>query len=132
MPRGGRRQGTPGKAYSNRTDLGVDYSAGSPASGGMVTQQDITQQAAQAAAPQPASAAMAPEDTPMLLDPTGRPDEPVTTGLPGGGEAAFGVQQQAAREAERFKPWLPLLMERANSGDASPSFVMFVKRLRGM
>jgi len=25
MPRGGKRQGTPGKAYSNRTDMATNY-----------------------------------------------------------------------------------------------------------
>lgn len=124
MPRGGARQGTPGKAYSNRTDLAVDYAPGSPASGGMVTQQDMAQ-----AAP---AAPMTPEDTPNLLDPSQRPGEAVTTGLPETGMGgAGGVKAAAAMEAERFKPWLPLLTQRANSGDASPSFVMFVKRLRG-
>lgn len=123
MPRGGRRQGTPGKAYSNRTDLAVDYAAGSPASGGMVTAADLQQQGP--------IAPMAPEDTPMLLDPSSRPTEPVTAGLPGGGAPAAGIKDAAATEWQRFKPWLPLLTERANSGDASPSFVMFVKRLRG-
>lgn len=122
MPRSGRRQGTPGVAYSNRTDLAVDYAPGSPASGGMVTQADMQQ-----SAPPP----MSPEDTPNLLDPTMRPDEPLTAGLPGMGAAAGGVRDAAGKEAERFKPWLPLLTQRANSGDASPSFVMFVKRLRG-
>ena len=121
--RGGARQGTPGKAYSNRTDLAVDYAPGSPASGGMVTAQDMQ-------AEQPV-AAMSPEDTPNLLDPSQRPNEAVTTGLPGMGAGAGGVKEASAMEAERFKPWLPLLTQRANSGDASPSFVMFVKRLRG-
>ena len=39
MPRGGKRQGTPGKGYTNRTDLGQDYMPASgdatPASGGV-------------------------------------------------------------------------------------------------
>lgn len=36
MPRGGKRQGTQGKAYANRTDLAVNYApGGNPASGGM-------------------------------------------------------------------------------------------------
>ena len=121
MPRGGKRQGTPGVGYSNRTDLAVDYTAGSPASGGMVTQADLMQPST--------PPVQYPEDSPMLLDPTQRPDEPVTAGLENG--PLGGPKQAAQTEAQRFKAWLPLLEERANSGDASPTFVMFVKRLRG-
>jgi hypothetical protein len=128
MPRGGRRQGTPGKAYSNRTDLGVDYSSGSPASGGIVTNPQPTPTAPQA----PGQAPMAPEDTPGLLDPTQRPGEPITAGLvtgegpgPAGGNA-----QMAGEEIGQFKPWLPLLQKAANSPSASPSFVRFVRYLR--
>jgi len=74
MPRGGKRQGTQGKGYSNRTDLATDYApGGNPAAGG---------------APVPAmeqrmmSPAVGADMVPNLGDPTGRPDEPVTAGLP--------------------------------------------------
>ncbi len=126
MPRGrgGRRQGTPGKAYSNRTDLMTDYApdtTGAAARGGM---------AMPVAAP--AQNAQYPEDTPMLLDPTQRPEEPLTAGLPIG--AGPGPQDSyaamSARETEQFKPFVPMLMAHANSGYASPSFVKFARYLR--
>lgn len=75
--RGGRRQGTPGKSYGNRTDLAVDYSAPSaeatPASGGVhpVNTPQIP---------------VYPEQVPRLDDPTTRPNEDVLapgTTLPG-------------------------------------------------
>jgi hypothetical protein len=71
--RGGRRQGTPGKGYANRTDLSTNYAPTKPA---------------EVAAPPPAAPApvspgnsIYPEDIPKLDDPTGRPHEPVTAGL---------------------------------------------------
>lgn len=84
MPRGGRRQGTPGKGYSNRTDLQAapNMAQNTAATGGMT-------------APAPnGTASPIPEQTPMrgpvigadevpnLSDPTMRPDEPVMAGVP--------------------------------------------------
>lgn len=84
MPRGGRRQGTQGKAYSNRTDLTSNYgSNGSPASGGM---QAPVQQA-------PTSPLIGADQVPNIGDATMRPSEPVTAGLPmgpGPGPEALG------------------------------------------
>jgi hypothetical protein len=72
--RGGRRQGTPGKAYSNRTDLNANRAP-----------QTGTQTAAAGgqslAAPQTWTT---PDQVPKLNDPTSRPTEPVTAGLPSG------------------------------------------------
>lgn len=107
MPRGrgGRRQGTPGKAYANRTDLASNMNmnqAASPASGGIVPQS----QDAQPMLP------VYPEDTPMLLDPTQRPEEPLTAGLPIGAgpgpESMTGFDPRIA-ETQALKKWLPLL-----------------------
>ena len=80
MPRGGKRQGTQGKAYSNRTDLAVDYApGGNPAAGGMpITPQGI------------AGPRIGADQVPNIGDPTNRPDEPVTTGLNVG--AGLGVE----------------------------------------
>ena len=68
----------------------------------------------------------------MLTDPTARPDEPITAGLPiGAGPGPQDtIRSQAAGEVGRFKPWLPLLEKHANSGDAAPSFVRLVRFLR--
>lgn len=85
MPRGGKRQGTQGKAYTNRTDLATDYApGGNPASGGV-----------QAPAEQkPLMAGMiGADEVPNLGDPTAKPDVPVTSGLsrgPGPGPEALG------------------------------------------
>ena len=104
MPRkgkGGERQGTPGTAYGNRTDLNMPIST--------VPGQDYgkaaVQQAAQRAVPMAASPSSIPAQSqapaaPMPqpgslphLEPTQRPNEPVTTGLPfglGAGPEAMG------------------------------------------
>jgi hypothetical protein len=84
MPRGGKRQGTPGKGYSNRTDLGTNYSPGSAASGGMQPQP----QQRQFIPP-----AVGADQVPSLSDPTMRLNEPVTAGLrvgAGAGSEALG------------------------------------------
>jgi len=85
MPRGGKRQGTQGKGYSNRTDLAVDYApGGNPASGGMEAPKE------QMPLMGPAVGA---DQIPNLGDPTSRPDEPVTAGLSvgaGAGSEAMG------------------------------------------
>ena len=85
MPRGGKRQGTQGKGYSNRTDLAVDYAAsGNPASGGMeapMQQRPIM------------GPAIGADEVPNLGDPTMRANEPVTAGLDiglGPGSEAMG------------------------------------------
>ena len=83
MPRGGRRQGTQGKAYSNRTDLGVDYApGGNPASGGIDApkEQELLLPTVRA------------NQVPNIGDPTAFPSEPVTNGLavgPGAGPEAL-------------------------------------------
>lgn len=74
MPRGrgGARQGTPGVAYANRSDLAKDYK---PVAGPATTPPPPQPQ------PNPAPAATPmtyPEDIPKPDDPTGRPQEPVT------------------------------------------------------
>lgn len=87
MARGGRRQGTPGKGYSNRTDLLTNRqpAGDSPftaASGGVQAQAQL-----------PRGPQVFPEDIPKLDDPTARPNEPVTAGLfsgPGPGPEAIG------------------------------------------
>lgn len=82
MPRGGKRQGTQGKGYSNRTDLAVDYApGGNPATGGI--------QAPQRQFIPPVVGA---DQVPNIGDPTMRPNEPVTAGLktgPGAGPEAL-------------------------------------------
>lgn len=78
MPRGrgGARQGTPGKAYSNRTDLMLDRAP---------QQGTVTAAAGGQTAPaQPAQPFVTPDMIPRLDDPSTRPQEPVTAGLASG------------------------------------------------
>lgn len=79
MPRGGAREGTPGKGYSNRTDLTSNYdNAGQSAAGGGLEPPSA----------QPSQSMIYADQVPNLSDPTSRPDEPVTAGInlgPGGG-----------------------------------------------
>lgn len=76
MPRGGKRQGTQGKGYSNRTDLGIDYApGGNPATGG----QEAPAQQRPFIPP-----AIGADQVPNIGDPTTRPNEPVTAGLKSG------------------------------------------------
>ncbi len=85
MPRGGKRQGTQGRAYSNRTDLAVNYGPqGNAAAGGMEAPREQTPLIAPA---------IGVDEVPNLGDPTARLDEPVTAGLPlgpGAGPEALG------------------------------------------
>lgn len=83
MPRGGRRKGTPGKAYTNRTDLGTNYAPGSAAAGGIEPQGQA----------QPMMPLIGADEVPSIGDPSMRPTEPVTAGLDvglGAGTEAMG------------------------------------------
>ena len=87
MPRGGKRQGNPGTGYSNRTDLMNNYDQTQPAAGG--TAQPQSQQPVQ----MPAGPLVGADEVPNLHDPSNRPSEPVTAGLPigpGAGVEAIG------------------------------------------
>jgi len=84
MPRGGKREGTPGKGYSNRTDLTSNYASGNAAAGGMQPQPQQRQFM---------SPAVGADEVPSLSDPTMRSGEPVTAGLSvgmGPGSEALG------------------------------------------
>ena len=90
MARGGRRQGTPGVSYTNRTDLNVAHAP---------QQGTVTAASAGVVAPRPAMPAqqaptpVGPDQVPRLDDPSMRPNEPLTTGLdigPGADSRAIG------------------------------------------
>ncbi len=98
MPRGGRRQGTPGKAYGNRSDLNqpVTVAAGQPYG------ERRAQEAAQKAIPLPAAPPVpapppppAPGSFGAFTRPTEFPNEPLTAGMPigpgPGPEAMAGI-----------------------------------------
>lgn len=122
MPRGGKRQGTPGKAYVNRTDMGQDYnlqSDVSPASGGMD------------APAQTNAMRMFPEDTPMLLDPTNRPTEPISAGLPMGAGPGPEIMDPRLNETRQLKRFLPLIEPLLDRPETPESVVALVKYIRG-
>lgn len=117
MPRGGRRKGTPGKGYSNRTDMMVDYApdeTGGAAAGGM-----------EAGPP-----AVTPEDSPMLFDDTANPQEPVTAGLPIG--AGPGPQRDTRlQETANLKKYLPLIGLYLDQPDTPDSVRVLFRYIRG-
>lgn len=77
MPRGGKRQGTPGRSYTNRADLNTPALAVTPPTYGDGAQQQRAQQVAPL--PQTRPIQIQPFDRP-----SDRPGEPVTAGLPVG------------------------------------------------
>lgn len=129
MPRGGRRRGTPGRGYTNRTDLGMDYqeqdAAGlaTPAAGGV-------EAPAMGAMGQPPVFA---DDLPHLMDPTSRPDEPISDGLPHGmgrGPEALQNRDPRAMETQALKKWLPLLdpyVDDPETPDSVRSLIRFIR-----
>jgi hypothetical protein len=119
MPRGGRRSGAPGTAYSNRTDLNVPAAAASGQTYGKRSKQMAAQRALPMARPatdavpvaSPQAATPAPQGPPApavmpgqvvpLTAPSQRPDEPVTAGLPlgaGAGPEALGPLAGASND----------------------------------
>lgn len=120
MPRGGKREGTPGVGYSNRTDLtnNYDQAAASPAAGGLTEQ----------AGPPPLS--QYPEDTPNLSAPTNFPEEPITTGLmsgPGDGPSRDTRPQETAG----LKMYLPIIAPYLDRPDTPDSVRALFRYIRG-
>lgn len=133
MPRGGRRSGTPGKAYSNRVDLNR------PAPGQQYGKATAQQQALKAVPmqhqPEPPSGG-APSQAPDLMgmaegwnplngsptqDPN--PDKPVTAGLDigagPGSDVLPTIQPPPNPDMAKLIRMLPLLEQMANSPGAS-------------
>jgi hypothetical protein len=120
MPRGGKREGTPGVGYSNRTDLtnNYDQAAASPAAGGLE------------AAAGPPQLSQYPEDTPNLTAPTAFPDEPVTAGLsvgPGPGPNRDTRPQETAG----LKMYLPLIAPYLDRPETPDSVRTLFRYIRG-
>lgn len=139
MPRGGKRQGAPGKAYSNRTDLSLNQAPSSTGYGDRAAQEQrmaavpITPpagppQVAPQAAPQPLQA-------PGAFDrPSDRPMEPVTSGLatgPGAGPEALGLPDGSDPDLAAMAPYLPMLERLASLPNATVATRNLVRRLRG-
>lgn len=128
MPRGGSRQGTPGKGYSNRTDLQMkpDMAQNSAATGGD----------AATGGPRPAPPMSVPDDTPNMSDPTNRPNEPVTAGLPSGPgpgpEALTGFDPRIEETRRLNARWGPILAPLAEDPETPASVRVLVRYMRGM
>ena len=118
MPRGGKRQGIPGKGYANRTDLQSNYEPGNAASGG------IRPQSQDRPVPGPLIGA---DQIPNLSDPTMRPNEPVTAGIaagPGPGPEALGPMPPMPADPVRLAVQAMLMMS------PNPDLVRVLNRLR--
>jgi hypothetical protein len=97
-----------------------DNASGSAAAGGMAA---------------PAGPPMrTPDDSPMLMDPTMRPDEPITAGLPTGpgpGPEALSLDTRGT-EATRLKAkWMPVLQPIIEDPDTPDSVRALFRYLRG-
>lgn len=115
MARGGRRTGTPGKAYGARTDLHQPPRAPSGGQYGSVKASIDAQKvvplptANQPPVQQPTPQQAAPMVAPGDLDfeaPTNRPNEPVTTGLPigpGAGPEVLDLPDDQANTAMQLR-----------------------------
>lgn len=130
MARGGRRQGTPGKGYANRTDLGVtpDMKQNTAATGGMTAPPPPVSDRQTQQGP-----SRSPDDSPMLSDPTQRPDEPITAGMAmgaGAGPEVLGMDPRAA-ETARLKKWLPMLKPLIDDPEMPDSVKMLYRYIRG-
>lgn len=125
MPRGGKRQGVPGKAYANRTDMGANYAnAGASAAAGGMTPPPT---------PAEPTVVAAPEDTPNLLDPTNNPEQPVTDGLAygaGRGPEALNNDPRVA-ETQALRKWLPLLDPVGDDPETPNSVRTLIRYIRG-
>lgn len=144
MPRkgkGGARQGSPGKAYTNRSDMNsnrVPVDAARGQTYGDRAQQVRAQQAvpmaqqpsgaspAQAARPRPAAVT-----PPGLSDPSQRPDEPLTAGMPFGAGPGPSVLTSPKMDVTSLRKHLPALEVAASQQGATAGFRNFVRRLRG-
>ena len=151
MPRtrkrqGGARQGQPGQAYPQRTDLNAQKIAVAPGQTyGKGAEQEAAQRAlpmaGQAPVPPPGGAAAPPATGPgpgaggAFSRPTDRPDEPMTAGVPmgpGPGPEALAMSQFAADpDLAAMAAYLPTLELLASQPNASPSARNYVRRLRG-
>jgi len=74
-----------------------------------------------------------PDQIPNLSDPTSRPDEPVTDGLPTGPgrgpEAMTGLDPRLA-ETQALKKWLPILDPIMNNPDSPESVKVLIRYIR--
>ena len=151
MPRGGSRNGTQGKGYSNRTDLGgQNVVSPRPSATGQIPIQAAPGQAYGAGAAQKASQAIVPmggaptggapmqpqgqsSPTPVtpMFAPTAFPNQPVTAGVansPGAGPEALGLEQGIPLQYQTAKSQIQQL---AADPNASPAMQYLASRING-
>ena len=133
MPRGGRRQGTPGRGYQNRTDLMSNYDQGqAPAVGG---QAPVAPAAAPDQAPGPTGLPQrSPDQSPSLSDPSTRPGEPITAGLSSGagpGPDALGMDPRLAETRAVATKWIPLLRPIIDDPETPESVKLLFRYMAG-
>jgi hypothetical protein len=71
-----------------------------------------------------------PEDIPSLSDPTARPDEPITAGLPIGAGPGPTDMDPRLEETRQLKKWLPLIepfLDQPTVPDSVRSLVKYIK-----
>lgn len=144
MARGGRRTGSQGKAYSNRSDLNTARAPSMPTvapAAGQPYGAQASQIRSLAALPLAPTAPPAPAATgtpaapptpmPDINRPTERPGEPVTSGAalgPGNGPPP----NAPSADPERLRAWLPALEIMAEQADASDETRNAVRYWRSM
>lgn len=139
MASGGPRQGAPGEAYPNRTDMAANRALPQQTVPGQQYGKQAEQERSMAAvpmAPPPGPPPIAPGGLPSLDSPTMRPNEPVTAGAalgPGPGteilpQEAEGIDPDLALMAKR----LPMLELMASEPSSTVAFRNYVRRLRGI
>lgn len=145
-PRGGSRQGKPGKAYPSRTDLSApkpEAGINRPAPGqqyGAATQQAAAMKAVPVQAPKgpdmatlDAQAMNGWEPVPGSPTETTRPDEPVTAGLatgPGPGpEVLPQIGPPPNPDTQKMIRQLPLLQILASNPDATAQTRMLYRQV---
>jgi hypothetical protein len=82
-------------------------------------------------APAPPAIETYPEDTPMLLDPTARPSEPVTSGVPTGPGPGPEALDPRLQETANLKRFLPIIEPFLSQPDTPESVVALVKYIKG-
>ena len=157
-PRGGSRNGTPGKAYANRTDMGgqnVVQAKPSNQPGAKLAVQAATGQAYGAAGAQKAAQKVIPmasapglpqpQNAPVpgmesqpsapltsLFAPTQNPSEPVTAGVansPGVGPEALNLPDPATQQYQSAKVQI---QQMASDPNASPALQWLAQRINGV
>lgn len=141
MPRGGRREGQPGKAYPQRRDLsapkppaGINRPAPGQQYGKGAAQAEQMKAVPLAAPAGPQPPPQAPDLMgqamegwqPLPGDPsvTQRPDEPITAGLdsgPGPGSEVLPTMLAQPPDLQHLFRWLPALERMASTPGSSPA-----------